>query len=60
MTIDEPQICITPRQVELERADAARKIIEEAVKQIEQDNCNPVYKQALNRAIRIIRKLKPD
>lgn len=60
MTIEEPQICITPRQVELERADAQRQIIETAVKRIEQDNCNPVYKQAMNRAIRIIRGLKPD
>lgn len=53
---------ITPRNVELERADAAKQVIERAVKKIEGHTVkSESYRKALKLAARLVREaLFPD
>jgi hypothetical protein len=52
MTID------MERRIELERADAARKALDEAVKRIENLDGNPLYQKAWKVAVQSIKGVK--
>lgn len=45
----------TQRRVDLERADAARQAVEDAVKRIEQLDGNEIYRKAWKVAVRAVR-----
>lgn len=48
------------RRIELERADAARKALEDAAQRVETQDGNDTYQKAFKASAALLRKLKAD